>query len=233
MSNKASFLEASWQNLCLISYAVEPELLAKYMPEGLVADSLDGQAFVSLVAFDFMNTSVLGIKWPGHINFPEINLRFYVRKGEDRGVVFLQELVSKFIVAQLARIIYNEPYRTCPLESSVRKENGKIEIEHRLKVAGNKYRIAVCAHDQTFLPAIDSKEHFFKEQRWGFGKNHSGKTTRYEVIHPHWRCYPVISHELDFDFRKIYGDDFAFLTNTAPYSVIVAEGSQISVFPKE
>src|SRR5882672_8618368 len=88
-----SFLTARWTNLFLATYAVPQELLRPRLPPGLDLDLRDGQAFVSLVAFDFLDTRVLGVPWPGYRNFPELNLRFYVRHGERRGVVFVREYV--------------------------------------------------------------------------------------------------------------------------------------------
>lgn len=73
------FLTARWQHLCLLNYAVDPARLQPRLPEGLELDTLAGEAYMSLVAFDFLDTRVLGIPWPFYRNFPEINLRFYVR----------------------------------------------------------------------------------------------------------------------------------------------------------
>src|SRR6516225_5763311 len=109
------FLTARWTNLVLATYAVPPELLRPRLPLGLDLDLREGQAFVSLVAFDFRDTRVLGVPWPGYRNFPEINLRFYVRRGDERGVVFLREFVPKRLVAWLARLLYNEPYLAAPM----------------------------------------------------------------------------------------------------------------------
>src|SRR5215831_17753645 len=96
------FLTARWSNLFLATYAVPPSLLWKRLPPGLELDMRDGQAFVSLVAFDFHDTRVLGIPWPGYRNFPELNLRFYVRHGADRGVMFVREFVAQRLVAWVA-----------------------------------------------------------------------------------------------------------------------------------
>jgi uncharacterized protein len=74
----------------IISYAIAPGLLEPLLPPGCVLDLRDGSAFVSLVAFDFLETRVLGIQWPGFVRFPEINLRFYIRCGEQRGVCFIR-----------------------------------------------------------------------------------------------------------------------------------------------
>src|SRR5262245_66568512 len=82
------FLTARWQNLFLATYAVPPALLEPRLPPGLALDLRDGHAFVSLVAFEFLDTHVWGIGWPGCRNFTELNLRYYVQFGRERGVVF-------------------------------------------------------------------------------------------------------------------------------------------------
>src|ERR1700709_1663302 len=100
------FLTAHWSNLCLFTYTVPDVLLEPRLPPGLELDRRDGRAFVSLVAFDFLNTRVLGIPWPGYRNFAELNLRFYVRRRAgaraQRGVMFIREFVPQRVVAWTA-----------------------------------------------------------------------------------------------------------------------------------
>ena len=57
---KRPFLTAEWRNLFLATYAVPPSLLRTHLPAGLELDTRDGNAFVSLVAFQFIHTRVLG-----------------------------------------------------------------------------------------------------------------------------------------------------------------------------
>ncbi|MBX9686632.1 MAG: DUF2071 domain-containing protein [Candidatus Obscuribacterales bacterium] len=238
-SKRKKFLEAKWQNLCLFTYAVEAELLKPYLPAGLVSDSLNteaefaGKAFLSLVAFDFLDTAVFGVKWPGFINFPEINLRFYVKDKNDRGVVFIRELVPQFLVAKLARFFYNEPYLSCPMKSSFSKTAGIIEIEHQIHFNNKTHALKLRAEETPYYPAENGIENFFKEHRFGFGKSRNGKPLRYEVEHPLWELYPVLSYELNFDFGAVYADEFAFLNQEKPFSVMLARGSKVCVFGKE
>ena len=77
------FLTATWSNLILLTYDAPPELLQHRLPGELELDTRDGDAFASLVAFDFLDTRVLGVAWPGFRSFPEVNLRFYVRRKDD------------------------------------------------------------------------------------------------------------------------------------------------------
>ena len=72
------FLTARWSNLFLATYAVPEGLLRSRLPPGLELDRRDGQCFASLVAFDFLDTRVLGVPWPGFRHFPEVNLAVYV-----------------------------------------------------------------------------------------------------------------------------------------------------------
>src|SRR5690242_7349992 len=135
------FLMARWTNLFLATYAVPDELLTPRLPPGLALDRRDGRAFVSLVAFDFLDTRVLGVPWPGYRNFPEVNLRFYVRDGDRRGVVFIREFVPSRLVAWLARRLYNEPYAALPMTSRVTDGPDTIAVEHRLTQGGRVHTI--------------------------------------------------------------------------------------------
>ena len=125
------FLTARWCNLLLANFAVPDEVLLPCLPDGLQLDRWQGRAHVSLVAFDFAKTRVLGIPWPGYRNFPEINLRYYVRHGRQRGVVFIREYIGLWLVAKLARLIYNEPYVVAPLSSRVTESADCVSVEHR------------------------------------------------------------------------------------------------------
>lgn len=226
------FLTACWSHVCLLTYAVSPDLLRRRLPQGLVLDTRDGLAFVSLVAFDFRRTCLLGVPWPRYPNFAELNLRFYVRHGATRGVVFVREFVPGRLVAWLARVLYNEPYLTAPLVSTIRNEPETVAVEFRLTWAGRAFTIAVTGRKPAVCPDEDSDDCFFKEHQWGFGMTRRGRTLRYEVRHALWDVYPVIFHQLDFDWAGVYGPEWAGLQDATPYSVILAAGSDVAIFPK-
>src|ERR1041385_5639833 len=95
MSDKKRFLTAEWTNILMLNYAVDPSLLEPLVPAGSALDMFEGKTYVSLVGFEFNRTRVLGFAVPFHQNFEEVNLRFYVRRGLKRGVVFVRELVPR------------------------------------------------------------------------------------------------------------------------------------------
>jgi uncharacterized protein YqjF (DUF2071 family) len=225
----AMFLTAEWRHLCLFTYEVAAEQLEDRCPPGTELDLLDGRAHLSLVAFDFLDTRVGGIAWPGFRSFPEINLRIYVRTGEKRGVAFVREYVPQRLVAWLARRLYNEPYLRAPMESRVITAGDTITVEHHLRTAEATNSLRVTAATTTRRPKDDSIEHHFKEHQWGFGKSRDGKLLTYEVRHPVWDVYPVTSSELDWNWHDVYGPTWAFLSDLSPVSIILAAGSAVSV----
>jgi uncharacterized protein YqjF (DUF2071 family) len=226
------FLTARWSHLAMLQFAVPEAWFARYLPPDCVPDtSLDGRAYCSLVGFDFLDCRVLGVPWPGFRNFPEFNLRLYVRHVPtgDRGVVFVRELVPSRFVAAVARWTYNEPYLAVPMSSSVEVRERRISVEHRVTFAGKVNRLRVLAGTPCALPPEGGTEVFFKEHRWGFNRSHGGRLIRYEVRHPHWKTFPVESYELEWDFEGLYGQPFAALAGRRPDSVLLAEGSDVSV----
>jgi uncharacterized protein YqjF (DUF2071 family) len=229
------FLTARWTNLALLTYALDPALLRPFIPPGCELDLRDGSAFASLVAFDFIETRVLGIAWPGFIRFPEINLRFYVRHldatGEHRGVCFIREYVPQRTVARLAHLIYNEPYHAAPMNSTIALDTDTITMSHRLTVDHRDHTLQVVGSRKTMCPPGDSIECFFKEHEWGFGTSRSGRLIRYKVLHPVWNIHPVQSFKLNWDWTAVYGPHWAPLQEMQPMSVILAEGSAVKVFP--
>lgn len=226
------FLTARWQNLFLLTYAVPPGLLERRLPPGLSLDLRDGNAFVSLVAFEFLDTRVLGIGWPGYRNFAELNLRFYVRHGERRGVVFIREFVPQRFVAWMARRLYNEPYLAAPITARREETADTLTMDYRLRYAGREQRLVVTGGKPAQRPPADSIEHFFKEHSWGFGVTRSGRGLRYEVCHPVWDIYPIRDYRLDLDFAAVYGPEWGFLTTATPHSAVLAVGSAVQVYPK-
>jgi len=217
------FLTARWLDLLLVTWQVPDALLEPRLPPGLTLDRFDGSALVSLVAFDFRDTCVWGVRWPGLTNFPELNLRFYVRLGDERGVVFIREYVPSALLAATARILYNEPYRAVPYE--------KRGASHALSVAGREHRIGWERSGELFVPPPDTPAHFLKEHAHGFGMTRKGKLQRYRVDHPVWRIWPEVVPQLGVDTGALYGTEWAFLAETPPWKIVAAEGSAVSVFP--
>jgi hypothetical protein len=113
------FLSAEWRHLAMLNYEIDSAVLNPLVPGGTELDHWQGRSLVSIVGFLFLNTRICDIPIPFHRNFEELNLRFYVRRQEARdlrrGVVFVKEIVPRFAIAMVARILYNENYIARPM----------------------------------------------------------------------------------------------------------------------
>jgi len=224
------FLTAKWQDLVIANYAVAPSLLASRVPQGTTLDFHEGKSFVSLVAFMFLDTRVLKIPVPFHVNFEEVNLRFYVRRETPdetkRGVVFVKEIVPRLAIATVARVLYGEPYEAWRMSHTKTEK----ELSYAWWKADCANQIKVEIGENTGVPDEDSHGEFIIEHYWGYTKRGSNRTDEYKVEHPKWELFNVQNYEIKCDFGKLYGERFAFLSNEKPHSIFMAKGSSIAVY---
>ena len=230
----STFLTAEWRKLIMAQYIVEPAILLPYLPPGTKLDIFRGRCFVSLVGFLFDRVRLKGIPIPFHTRFEEINLRFYVRRIDPdgtvrRGVVFIREFVPRAALTIIANVIYEEPYATLPTRHRIVRSAGALEVGYHWKHRGRWSTLAVQAAPEPQPIAAGSLEHFITEHYWGFTKRSRGAASQYEVRHPHWLTYPVLRFRIEADFAALYGPQFASLNRQQPDSILLAEGSAISV----
>lgn len=228
-----SFLKAEWRKLAIANYEVDPSVLLPHLPFGTELDLYEDKCYVSVVGFMFVNTKVLGLKIPGHINFEEVNLRFYVKynhQGEmRRGVVFIKEIVPKRAITFVANTIYKENYETLPMSHKWDANDTEMEVGYHWQKQDAKNHIKLKTALKSEKIEVGSITEFITEHYWGYAAVNSTKTNQYEVTHPRWEHYPVLSHDIKIDFELNYGKDFKHLQNQNPSSVMLAEGSLITV----
>jgi len=228
-----SFLNAEWRKLGMANYVISPSILSKYIPSGTELDLWKGNCYVSLVGFMFVDTKLLGLKIPFHINFEEVNLRFYVKRFEDniwkRGVVFIKEIVPKPALTFVANTIYKEHYETLPMQHSWKENESDRIVEYQWKKNKQWQSFKIIADLESSEIEEASETEFITEHYWGYAKVKENVTNEYEVTHPKWRHYKVRDSEIKVDFGLVYGSDFECLNELKPESVMLAEGSEITV----
>jgi len=234
MSSK--FLTAEWKNLIMANYIVDSAVLKPYLPHKTALDLFNGNAYVSLVGFMFANTRVLGFKIPFHVNFEEVNLRFYVRYNDNgiwkRGTVFIKEIVPKPAISFIANAVYHEKYGTKRMKHSTNETENEISLSYQWKHKHKWNRIEASAEKPAQAMSSGSEEEFIAEHYWGYSKYNEATTFEYNVLHPAWKTFPIKHYLIDCDFKSLYGDSFANLNHIKPNSVFVAEGSDIAVLKK-
>jgi len=232
-----SFLTAEWRKLAIANYAIDSAVLAPYIPTGTELDLWDNTCYVSLIGFLFKNTKLMGIRVPFHSNFEEVNLRFYVKYLDQgvwkRGVVFIKEIVPKFALSLVANTVYNENYVAMPMEHSWTETENEREVEYKWRCKKQWQCFQITAEKELSFIEPGSKTEFITEHYWGYARYNEFKTNEYEVKHPKWNHYHVKEYNINVDFELTYGDKFKFLNHLKPASVMLAEGSEISVERKK
>lgn len=228
-----TFLSARWENLIMANYAVSPEVLKPYLPNGVELDYFNDKLYVSLVGFMFRKTRLFNIPIPFLGTFEEINLRFYVKRKEGdtykRGVVFINETVPYKPVAWLANKLYKEHYIAIPTKNQIKILNNAKHIKYEWKInnAWNQLTVNTALTPEDML--LGSIEEFIFEHYYGYTKINEQQSQEYKVDHPRWLVNAVSDYSIHCDFTSMYGADFSFLENQHPDSVIVAEGSPVTV----
>jgi hypothetical protein len=226
------FLTAEWRNLVMLTFAVDPAAVIERVPVGTTLDTWRGQAFVSLVGFQFLNTKVLGAPVLFHQDFEEVNLRFYVRHVTDEdevrpGVVFVCEIVPRPVVGSMARLLYREPYVVVPMKSAISADPAP-NVRYDWQIKGRWYSMAARGEGAGTPPAPGSLEEYLTERHWGYNGEPGKDTLEYQVDHPRWRIWPAVDVRFDADFSTLCGSDLARRFQ-APASALVADGSPVTL----
>jgi uncharacterized protein YqjF (DUF2071 family) len=220
----------------MLNYVVDPAVVSQFVPAGTEVDYENGETFVSVVGFLFLDTRLLGLPIPLHRDFEEVNLRFYVRrKSADtwrRGVVFIRELVPRRAIALVARACYGENYFALPMKHEIEHLDSNLTVEFSWR-RGRKWeslKMSAIGESQA-IPAGNHAE-FITEHYWGYTSLRSG-CGEYRVEHPRWKIWNATSFEFNADVTTLYGEQFAETLNRPPRSAFIADGSPITIQRRE
>jgi len=216
----------------MLNYVVDPRLITPLIPVGTEIDFDNGETFLSVVGFQFLDTRFLGLPIPLHRDFEEVNLRFYVRRKSanstwQRGVVFIRELVPRRAIALVARTFYGENYVAVPMKHEI-EHLGNLKVEYSWRHGRKWESLNMTATGAAQPIPVESHAEFISEHYWGYTALRSG-CSEYRVEHPRWKIWNATSFKFDADVAALYGEEFAEVLNQPPRSAFIADGSPITV----
>ena len=137
-------MDQDWRQLSLLHWRYQPEVVASLLPPGLIVDTFEGAAWVSLVPFLLRVRVPHGpaLRWLGV--FPETNVRTYVR-GPDghRGIWFLSLDAPRRLAVWAARRSYHLPYQVSAM-SLHHRGNARWYAGRRMSGAARGVTSRVC-----------------------------------------------------------------------------------------
>ena len=184
----------TWTDLLFVHWRVSSELLQPLLPQGLTAETFDGDGWLGLVPFSmekvrpWWSPAVPGISW-----FLETNLRTYVTLPDGRsGVWFFSLDAYKHLAVRVARRFWHLPYFDADL-SLCRDATGITYRGKRLDQQDVGYRIdaELNSERQLGIAQEGSLEHFLLERYVLFARRPDGQMLSGRVRHtPYTFCTP-------------------------------------------
>ncbi len=189
-------LIADWERVLMIHFVADADAVQLEVPFQL--DLREGDAFVSLVAFTMRGMRLrfggrLGAWLCQPIGTHEfLNVRTYVRYGDQSGICFLAEWLPNRICRWLGPVTFGLPYRRGWLEFHHLHEQGK--IDGRVRSAEDEgalsYRATLPSSEPFFVCPENSLDEFLQERYTAFTARGS-RLAFFRIWHEPWKQLPV------------------------------------------
>jgi len=181
---------ADWERALFIHYEVDAVLLQRELPFTL--DLWHGKAFVSLVAFTMRDMHLrFGGRMAAWLIKPIsthkfLNVRTYVKHGDERGIYFIREWLSNWLSVQLGPLLYGLPYQYAKLDYRHTHEQdrlfGKVETSGQGRLI---YESSLSSGARYSPCQSDSLDEFLLERYTAYTSRGTTRRT-FRVWHPPW-----------------------------------------------
>jgi len=196
----------TWHDLLFAHWAVDARALRSIVPSPFELDLFDGQAWIGIVPFRMTNVAPRGVPpWRFISEFPELNVRTYVRVADRPGVYFFSLDADSSLAVRTARALLNLPYYLATMTVTTR--GNVIDYDSRRRGGGPSAEL-VATYEPTgaaYLPAERSLEHFLTERYCLYNLDRRGRPYRLEIHHPPWELQPARIHILRNTMAEVTG----------------------------
>lgn len=170
----------AWDDLLFAHWPLDPAQLRHLAQPPLVLDTFAGHAWLGVVAFGISRIQLRGCPVvPAVSDFPEVNLRTYVRLNDRPGVLFLSLHCPNRLAMALARPWFRLPYRhaeVCLSAASGCTDFASHSPEHA------DFAAAYAPTPGLFDDALAR----WLTERYCYYSQSSRATYRCDIAHPHW-----------------------------------------------
>jgi uncharacterized protein len=180
----------SWRTLLFAHWRVDPAALRARVPSALELDLHQAEAWVGVTPFLLTGLRVRMLPpIPGTAEFPEVNLRTYVRYAGRPGIYFFSLDAGSRAAVAGARTFFRLPYRHASMaietadgwtRFSSEREGGEAAITARYRPTG-----------PASPPVPGSREAFLTERYALFTVLRNGNVLRADIHHHPWPLQPA------------------------------------------
>jgi uncharacterized protein YqjF (DUF2071 family) len=181
----------TWLNLLFAHWPMDPRALRSKVPSAFELDVIDGDAWIGVVPFYMTNVTARGLpSVPKVSEFPELNVRTYVRVGDRPGVYFFSLDAGSLFAVHAARKLLNLPYHHASM--LVSSDRDVVSYESRRKGDASTAALSATywASGPVLAPVEHSLEYFLTERYCLYNVDRKGRPYRLEIHHPPWALQP-------------------------------------------
>jgi uncharacterized protein YqjF (DUF2071 family) len=220
----------SWINLIFLHWPVRAEDIRSLVPAKLELDTFEGNAWVGVVPFRMTNVrGLLAPPIPTAHDFPELNVRTYVRYGGRAGIWFFSLDAESWLAVLAARASTNLPY----FYARMKEERAGDEVAYESDRAhpGSptaEFRAQYRPTGAVFVSETGSFEFWSTERYCLFTATRDGDIERLDVEHERWPLQPATA---DIERNTMALASGITLPATAPRAHFAARQDVVAHWP--
>jgi uncharacterized protein YqjF (DUF2071 family) len=178
-----------WHDLLFAHWRIDAALLRQQIPAALEIDTFEGSAWMAVVPFRMSGVRLRGTPGVPRLSaFPELNVRTYVKAGDQAGVWFFSLDAANPVAVAVATAWFHLPYFRARM--SCEDSGGWIRYDsdrtHRgaapAALRGNYRPVG-----EVFESVPGTLEHFLTERYCLYAADPGGRVSRGEIHHAPWR----------------------------------------------
>jgi uncharacterized protein len=193
MPNKNWQFYQEWNDVLFLHFEVDFKELKALIPRDLTLDTFNYKHYVSVVIFKMEKIRPANLPSIRLISdFYEINVHTYVKKGDKKGIYFINIEANKKLSALIAKTLSGLPYEKSEI---IREPNAYININHK-----KDYYLDVSFKVGEKINFKSELDVWFTE-RYCLYLHKNDKLHRYDIHHTEWNVYQVNLLKIDIQYH--------------------------------
>ena len=201
-ANNRWAMKMNWHDLLFMHWPVPVNLLRPLIPAALEVDTFDGEAWIGVVPFRMTDVRPRFVPSVSYLSdFPEINVRTYVRKGGRSGVWFFSLDAANRLAVRVARRTFALPY----YDARMSVENvgeaidyDSVRVHHAAPSANFKGRYQPSG--DVYHANENDLDYWLTERYCLYAADRHGRIYRSDIRHQRW---PLQSAEADCELNTM------------------------------
>jgi hypothetical protein len=177
----------TWDTLLFMHWRVDGDDLRELLPEQLLLDRFDGDAWLGITPFRITGFRLRGLPpVPVVSDFLEVNVRTYVNHDGKPGIWFFSLDADSRVMVEAAKRTYRLPYHHARID--VHRRSGWIDFATSRR--GSRLDVSYRPVGEPSAAEPGTLEHFLTE-RYCLYTEHGSALNRAEIHHAPWPLQPA------------------------------------------